>query len=157
MAFDYKCDCPPGYTGKNCDIEINECEPNPCLNNARCIDRIGGFDCVCKTGFSGVRCETRDEDCSEKCAAYGTDECIKDKTKPPICVCKPGFTGDNCAIKLKINKCLSSPCVGMSQCVNQDDSVKCICPEDRTGKFCEIELNFCNGLSFNDILNNIHI
>ena len=30
----YECQCVPGYTGRNCEIDINECEDQPCLNGA---------------------------------------------------------------------------------------------------------------------------
>ena len=29
-AEGYVCSCMPGYEGKNCEIDINECEPDPC-------------------------------------------------------------------------------------------------------------------------------
>lgn len=32
----YLCSCAAGSTGKNCDTDINECSPNPCLNGANC-------------------------------------------------------------------------------------------------------------------------
>ena len=44
-------------TGKDCVININECEPNPCLNHAKCLDSINGFHCVCKSFFKGVYSE----------------------------------------------------------------------------------------------------
>lgn len=32
----YTCSCRPGYTGSNCEIEINECDANPCKNGGSC-------------------------------------------------------------------------------------------------------------------------
>lgn len=54
---DYHCICPRGFTGKNCEIETNECESNPCQNGGRCKDLVNGFTCLCAQGFSGVFCE----------------------------------------------------------------------------------------------------
>ena len=38
-----------GYTGTNCEIDVNECEVTPsiCLNVARCINTNGSFQCYC--------------------------------------------------------------------------------------------------------------
>lgn len=55
----YHCLCPRGFTGKNCEIETNECESNPCQNGGRCRDLVNGFTCLCSQGFSGVFCEVR--------------------------------------------------------------------------------------------------
>ena len=32
----YDCACDPGYTGRDCGVEINECDPDPCMNGATC-------------------------------------------------------------------------------------------------------------------------
>lgn len=32
----YTCVCELGWTGANCDQNINDCDPNPCLNGAAC-------------------------------------------------------------------------------------------------------------------------
>ena len=39
-------------------LDIDECNPNPCLNGAVCVDGINGYSCVCPAGFSGINCET---------------------------------------------------------------------------------------------------
>ena len=33
---EYRCECPAGYTGDFCDMDIDECASNPCQNNATC-------------------------------------------------------------------------------------------------------------------------
>lgn len=33
---DFSCTCPVGYTGTTCDMEINECESDPCDNGGTC-------------------------------------------------------------------------------------------------------------------------
>lgn len=51
------CNCPAGWTGNRCQININECSSNPCQNDGKCIDLINGYQCVCPPGFTGDRCQ----------------------------------------------------------------------------------------------------
>ncbi len=44
---DYRCLCAAGFTGKNCEVDINECETNPCLNNGTCTDGFNNYTCSC--------------------------------------------------------------------------------------------------------------
>jgi protocadherin Fat 1/2/3 len=36
-----------GYHGKFCEIDVDECENNPCLNGATCLNEAGSFRCIC--------------------------------------------------------------------------------------------------------------
>lgn len=36
-----------GMTGLMCETDIDECQSNPCLNGATCIDGRGNFSCQC--------------------------------------------------------------------------------------------------------------
>ena len=47
------CMCAHGYTGDNCDVEINNCEDNTCLNGGTCVDG----SCVCLSKYTGQHCE----------------------------------------------------------------------------------------------------
>jgi len=38
-------------------VEINECDSNPCLNNASCTDMHNGYQCQCLLGYVGEHCE----------------------------------------------------------------------------------------------------
>lgn len=49
--------CQPGFTGFNCQTNINECDSNPCLNGGVCQDEVNAFSCVCKRGYWGKNCE----------------------------------------------------------------------------------------------------
>lgn len=42
----FRCECPTGFTGLNCDSDFNECESslsNQCRNNSTCMNIIGGY------------------------------------------------------------------------------------------------------------------
>lgn len=47
--------CMPGYTGQNCEIEINECQSHPCQNGGTCIDLVGHYICSCPPGTLGMQ------------------------------------------------------------------------------------------------------
>ena len=54
----YSCECIPGYTGRDCETNINECllmEPQ-CSGRGQCIDGVNNFTCLCQSGFTGVLC-----------------------------------------------------------------------------------------------------
>jgi len=43
--------------GKFCEVNLNECESDPCVNGGTCVDRPGHFICVCVEGFGGETCQ----------------------------------------------------------------------------------------------------
>lgn len=54
----YQCNCQAGFTGPNCDINIDECSGSPCVNG-RCVDGVNRYDCVCNDGYWGTYCEKK--------------------------------------------------------------------------------------------------
>lgn len=65
------CQCRPGYTGRLCETDINECESDPCLNRGICTDIVANYYCNCTgTGFEGSNCEFDINECQ-----LGIDDC----------------------------------------------------------------------------------
>lgn len=48
--------CLVGFTGRNCEININECDLQLCENRATCRDHVNGFECICTENFVGEYC-----------------------------------------------------------------------------------------------------
>jgi Notch-like protein len=88
-AYNYSCNCSPGYTGRHCEIEIDECKNEPCLNGGKCFDKIGYYRCGCNEGYSGLNCEIQQDGC-QKCA---NSSCIRVGRNKVKCLCPPGRTG----------------------------------------------------------------
>lgn len=49
---DFKCTCPPGFTGKRCHEKIDLCSNSPCENGV-CVDKLFTHQCICKPGWTG--------------------------------------------------------------------------------------------------------
>lgn len=57
LLDNYECRCPLGYSGRNCEQEIDECQSNPCVHNGTCENKMGHYRCKCPGGFKGTNCE----------------------------------------------------------------------------------------------------
>ncbi|XP_060077180.1 sushi, von Willebrand factor type A, EGF and pentraxin domain-containing protein 1-like [Ylistrum balloti] len=108
----YQCQCDVGYTGSDCDVDIDDCDANSCQNNATCQDSVNNYTCQCLPNFTGVLCEiafvdggwnawgnwtecsvtcgngtqTRIRACDNPAPDNGGAECAGDRTETEICV-----------------------------------------------------------------------
>ena len=101
----YECECRAGFTGVNCEININECEPLPCRNNATCLDLDNRYECLCLPGFEGAQCQLDVDEClNNPCENSGI--CIN-HFPSFSCDCPPGYKGKTCENKLNKESCQS--------------------------------------------------
>ena len=49
------CKC-EGFAGERCEIDVNECEHNPCSNGGTCLNEVGSYRCVCPPATTGHNC-----------------------------------------------------------------------------------------------------
>ncbi|XP_078609400.1 sushi, von Willebrand factor type A, EGF and pentraxin domain-containing protein 1-like isoform X2 [Branchiostoma floridae x Branchiostoma japonicum] len=151
---DYNCTCTPGFTGTNCETDIDECTSNPCQHSSTCQDGIDMFTCHCAPGYTGTNCETDINDCSPSPCENGAS-CI-DAVNAYSCYCMVGYSGTNCSVN--IDDCAISPCqYGTCQDLVADYS--CTCSAGYAGKDCEIDIDECqsqpcqNGGNCTDLVN----
>ena len=53
----YVCECLPGWEGVHCELDVDECGSNPCLNGGTCAHGINSYQCFCNIGYHGENCE----------------------------------------------------------------------------------------------------
>ncbi len=136
----YFCPCVAGYTGVNCQTNINECSSQPCVNGGTCVDGVDRYDCVCLPGYSGVNCQTDVNECSSlPCANGGT---CTDQVNGYVCGCVPGFVGLNC--QTNTDECGSGPCVNSATCIDGINRYDCVCLSGYSGVNCQTDINECS-------------
>ncbi|XP_037297103.1 fat-like cadherin-related tumor suppressor homolog isoform X2 [Manduca sexta] len=45
-----------GYYGPRCELDVDECAGEPCLNGATCLNEPGSFRCLCPPDKTGMNC-----------------------------------------------------------------------------------------------------
>ena len=126
------------FTGKNCDVNINECASSPCLNNGYCIDEVNSYRCICQYGDTGPNCELSINFCDPNyCMNGATCHSLEDKF---TCECSQGFNGTRC--ELDVDECTLDPC-GRGRCINTIGGFICECDIGFGGSLCTVEIDEC--------------
>nr|AKP06500.1 delta-like transmembrane protein 2 [Platynereis dumerilii] len=126
--------CKAGWTGADCETNLDECESSPCVHGS-CEDLVNAYKCNCKKGFLGTNCDEEKDECdSSPCKNGGK---CSDGANSFTCSCPKGFVGENCEVRNIPYACASNPCKGSATCKDVGASFECACPVERKGKLCE--------------------
>lgn len=144
MGHGVQCFCPAGFSGRRCEIDIDECSSQPCYNGAVCRDLPQGYKCECPKGYSGVNCQEEKSDCNEN----SCPERAMCKDEPGAgnftCLCRSGYTGENCDVTIDPCTANGNPCNNGAECTAlQQGRFKCDCLPGWEGQTCEINTNDC--------------
>jgi len=135
-----KCLCVPGFTGKKCEINIDDCASRPCKQNATCIDGIDSFTCRCPAGFGGDDCGRMTDSCRLLMPCKNMGQCVN-KGFSFTCKCPAGWEGQDCSIDK--DDCASNPCKNDAICIDKLNNYKCRCQPGFKGRNCEIDIDDC--------------
>uniref|UniRef100_A0A1X7SW10 EGF-like domain-containing protein n=1 Tax=Amphimedon queenslandica TaxID=400682 RepID=A0A1X7SW10_AMPQE len=124
------CQCFDGWTGDQCDEDINECETNDHNCTQTCSNTVGSYTCSCRAGYkdNGYGNCTDIDECS-----MGTSGCQQlcfNTNGSYYCQCNTGYRlmNDNSSCD-DINECIEDPgiCPLRSNCINTLGSYQCNC------------------------------
>uniref|UniRef100_A0A8C4UHE8 Slit homolog 2 protein n=1 Tax=Falco tinnunculus TaxID=100819 RepID=A0A8C4UHE8_FALTI len=158
----YRCTCPYGFKGQDCDIPIHACISNPCHHGGTCHLKEGekdGFWCTCADGFEGENCEINVDDCEDNdCENNST--CV-DGINNYTCLCPPEYTGRSELCEEKLDFCAQNlnPCQHDSKCILTPKGYKCDCTPGYVGEHCDTDFDDCqdnkckNGAQCTDAVN----
>ncbi|XP_025830978.1 protein jagged-1b [Agrilus planipennis] len=153
----YRCTCPEGFSGINCEVVDNPCAPAPCHHGGTCIEAGGSFSCQCVSGWTGPTCDIDINECeSAPCQNGGTCLDLEDAFS---CECPSAWEGNVC--QFDADECLTNPCVNALSCTNLVGDYQCRCLVGWTGRNCDQNINDCvgqcqHGATCIDLVNDYH-
>ncbi|XP_072239661.1 protein jagged-1b-like [Leuresthes tenuis] len=134
----YHCSCPEGFSGLNCQIDVDECLVNPCSHGGTCQDLVNSFKCICPPQWTGKTCVIDANECDD-------NPCVNAKSCRNLiggyfCECLPGWRGHNCNININ-DYC--GQCQNGATCKDLESGYKCVCTPGFSGEHCEKDLDEC--------------
>lgn len=131
------CTCDKRFTGRHCDVDINECQTTaPCKHGGLCVNTYGSFSCNCSAAWTGELCEVYVDECKHnpcpqnttcmnkvggfECRDCSTFQCYNGGTcfnsnSGPVCKCSDDWTSDDCRQR---NFCKDDPCGSLQICIS---------------------------------------
>ncbi|XP_038054990.1 uncharacterized protein LOC119727201 [Patiria miniata] len=138
------CQCVDGFTGAQCETNIDDCQEGLCMNGGTCHDEVAGYRCKCSPGFNGTNCEVDIDECQSGPCVHAL--ACHDSIDSYRCECLKGYNGTNCEID--IDECASAPCQNGGTCQDRVWGFHCDCGPSYKGLQCEtLAIPHCNATS----------
>uniref|UniRef100_A0A8C7WHN7 Neurogenic locus notch homolog protein 1 n=1 Tax=Oncorhynchus mykiss TaxID=8022 RepID=A0A8C7WHN7_ONCMY len=140
---DYRCRCPPGWSGKTCQI-ANPCASNPCANGGQCSPFESHYICACLPAFHGQTCKLDVNECAQMSSPCRNGGMCVNEVGSYHCRCPQEYTGANC--ETPYMPCNPSPCHSGGTCVQKGDTTyDCSCLPGFTSQNCDHNIDDCPG------------
>ena len=56
--------CNNEFTGRFCEVNIDDCASQPCYNGGTCHDQEKDYTCSCPPGYFGLQCQEEQSSCN---------------------------------------------------------------------------------------------
>uniref|UniRef100_A0A2C9JE70 Cubilin n=1 Tax=Biomphalaria glabrata TaxID=6526 RepID=A0A2C9JE70_BIOGL len=155
-----KCNCKPGWTGVNCELDINECSNSSycSADHVECINLNGSAECRCLPGYERPANSTTCQDINE-CLNPKLTKCPSLKTCNNtqgsfVCICEKGFQEVNGVCTACDSTHFGHNCSSVCDCfvANSADcndvDGQCLCNKGWTGPKCDRLIDQCANASF---------